>query len=75
MIRSKVFESGKFKVRVTFMVDGVMLTTPSSSPSYQDDGFNGKTIPLDVWREINAWIDEQSEKSSAVFESHRYGIR
>lgn len=59
LAKSKLFQAGRLKVRVSVDGDGVMFTTPEGG-SCPDSSFSGATIPLELWREINRWL-EQSE--------------
>jgi len=65
-MKSKVFQKGRLKVRVSVVSDGIMLTTPACTPTCPDDSFSGETIPLDVWREINQWLDETPNSTSGT---------
>lgn len=57
-MQSKLFEQGRLRVRVTLTSSGVMFTTPACTPTCPDDSFSGQTIPLGLWQEIVAWVQE-----------------
>jgi hypothetical protein len=57
-MRSKLFERGRLRVRVSLTSSGVMFTTPACTPSCPDDSFSGQAIPLDLWQEIVVWVEE-----------------